>query len=580
MVELRGIPASPGISMGTVLLYREDLPHVPQYPIEERHLDDEKERLTHAVERASADIEAIRDRSGEELERDEQRLLDSHLLMLRDPSFFESVHKRLERELLNIEWVLYQSVQDLVNKLSQSSDDYLRERTSDLHDVSKRVLGHLLERDRVDLAHLDQDVILVTHDLMPSDAVAMNKRHIRAIAMDAGGKTSHTAIIARSFEIPAVLGLSRISRLVSGGEHIIVDGHHGVVIVDPDEQTLREYEERQREWRAHELELMRLNDLTAETTDGKLIMLKGNIEVPEEVDGVSSHGADGIGLFRSEFLFMRPGSLPSEDEQYAVYRHVLEAMDGRPVTIRTLDVGGDKISSLISAGEERNPILGWRAIRVCLSEPELFRTQLRAMLRASVHGRLRIMFPMISGVPELTQTLEVLDGVRAELRSEGVAFDEGIPIGIMIEVPSAALVSDALARKADFFSIGTNDLIQYTIAVDRGNERTAYLYQPFHPGVLRLIRLVIDNAHREGIPVAMCGEMAGDPLAAEVLLGLGLDEFSMSAAGIPEVKRIIRSTSLAAAEELAGEVMEMRSAAEIERAVREHMKERYDLALY
>jgi phosphoenolpyruvate-protein phosphotransferase (PTS system enzyme I) len=580
MVELRGIAASPGISIGTVYLYREDTPQVPQYAIEKDHLEGEKSRLSQAVERASSDIEDIRNNPSQQLERDEERLLDTHLLMLRDPTFFESVHDRLEEELLNIEWVLYQTVQDLMAKLGQSSDAYLKERTSDLHDVAKRVLNHLLERDRGSLAQLDEEVVLVTHDLMPSDAVAMNKRMVRAIAMDAGGKTSHTAIIARSFEIPAVLGLSRITRLVTGGEQIIVDGNQGVVILEPDHDTLSRYSRLQGEWREHEFELMRLNNLPAETRDGKLIYLKGNIEVVEEVDGVLSHGADGIGLFRSEFLFMRPDGLPSEDDQLAAYRRVLEAMNGEPVTIRTLDVGGDKVSSAINPGDEKNPILGWRAIRVCLSEKELFRTQLRAMLRASVYGKLRIMFPMISGVPELNQALEVLDEVRNDLRGREVPFDEDIPIGIMIEVPSAALISDTLARKVDFFSIGTNDLIQYTIAVDRGNERTAYLYQPFHPAVLRLIKLVIDNAHNEGLPVAMCGEMAGDPLASVVLLGLGLDEFSMSAVGIPEVKRIIRSVSLAEAEELAGDVMEMRSAAEIDRAVREHMKQHFDLAVY
>ena len=580
MIELRGIAASPGISIGTVLLYREDAPQVPQYSIEEGHLQREKDRLSAAVERASSDIEDIKNSTSQSLEKEEQRLLDSHLLMLQDPSFFESVHKRLEQELLNIEWVLYQSVQDLMAKLGQSSDTYLKERTSDLHDVSKRVLNHLLDRERVNLADLDQEVIVVTHDLMPSDAVAMNKRMVKAIAMDGGGKTSHTAIIARSFEIPAVLGLSRISRVVSGGEEIIVDGNHGVVIVEPDKETRARYSQLQGEWRQHEVELMRLNNLPAETKDGKLIWLKGNIEIPEEVDGVVSHGADGVGLFRSEFLFLQPRGLPSEDEQYHAYRHVLEAMGQRPVTIRTLDVGGDKISSEISAGDEKNPILGWRAIRVCLSETELFRTQLRAMLRASVHGSLRIMFPMISGIPELNQALEILEDVKADLRSREVGFDEQIPVGIMIEVPSAAMVSDALAKKADFFSIGTNDLIQYTIAVDRGNERTAYLYEPFHPGVLRLIKMVIDNAHHEGLSVAMCGEMAGDPLASEVLLGLGLDEFSMSSVGIPEVKRIIRSATLAEAEELAGDVMGMRTAEEINRAVRDHMQQRFDLAVY
>ncbi|MEX2444372.1 MAG: phosphoenolpyruvate--protein phosphotransferase [Alkalispirochaeta sp.] len=580
MVQLRGIAASPGIAIGNVLVYSEDVPHVPQYPIDQGHLQQEKDRLSQAVERASNDIEEIKNSSSQKLEKDEHQLLDSHLLMLKDPSFFESVHMRLEKELLNIEWVLYETVQELMDKLSQSSDAYLKERTSDLHDVSKRVLNHLLQRDRVSLAELDEEVVLVTHDLMPSDAVAMNKRMVRAIAMDAGGKTSHTAIIARSFEIPAVLGLSRITRALSGGEQIIVDGNQGVVIVDPDPETLERYNRLQGEWHEHEVELMRLNDLPAETKDGKLIWLKGNIEISEEVDGVASHGADGIGLFRSEFLFLQPDGLPSEEEQCQAYRRVLEAMGQRPVTIRTLDVGGDKISPGIDSGDEKNPILGWRAIRVCLSEKAVFRTQLRAMLRASVHGRMRIMFPMISGVPELNQALEILEEVRNELRHEEIPFDEQIPVGIMIEVPSAALISDTLARKVDFFSIGTNDLIQYTIAVDRGNERTAYLYQPFHPGVLRLIKMVIDNAHQEGLSVAMCGEMAGDPLATVVLLGLGLDEFSMSAVGIPEVKRIIRAVSLSDAEELAGNIMEMRTAEEIDRAVREHMQQRFNLALY
>ena len=579
MIELRGIAASPGISIGTVLLYGHELAHVPRYRIEEKHVVREKERLTAAVARASSDIEAIRANSTQ-LEQDERLLLETHLLMLKDPTFFDSVHTRLDSEMYNVEWVLHQAVRELIDKLSQADDDYLKERTIDLSDVFKRVLNHLLCRERLSLRELSDEVILVTHDLMPSDAVDMNKRMIRAIATDAGGKTSHTAIIARSFEIPAVLGLSHVSRIVTGGEQVIVDGNQGVVIVEPDRATLARYRRLRGEWQEHEVELMRLHDLPAETKDGKLIALNGNIEIPEETDGVINHGADGVGLFRSEFLFLQPRALPTEEEQYHAYRRVLEAMGERPVTIRTLDVGGDKLSDHIDLGEEKNPILGWRAIRLCLSQPELFKTQLRALLRASVHGHLRIMFPMISGAAELSKAMEVLDEVRSELISRGIAFDPEIPIGIMIEIPSAALTSDTLAHKVDFFSIGTNDLIQYTIAVDRGNERTAYLYQPFHPGVLRLIRMVIENAHLEGIPVAMCGEMAGDPIASEVLLGLGLDEFSMSSAGIPEIKRIIRSTSLAEAESLAVEVMEMRTPEEIERTVREHMAQRYDLALY
>ncbi|WP_026245216.1 phosphoenolpyruvate--protein phosphotransferase [Alkalispirochaeta alkalica] len=577
MTELNGIAASPGIAIGTVYLYRDDIPRIPRYRISQDQLEAERLRLDEAVARAGSDIEAIQSENGSDLEGDERTILDSHLLMLRDPSFLDSLKNRMEQELLNIEWILARTVKEMMNKLATAGDAYLRERTSDILDVAKRILNHLLDRSRPELADLDEEVVLVTHDLMPSDAVAMNKRMVQAIAMDAGGKTSHTAILARSFEIPAVLGLETISRTLSGGEKIIVDGNHGVVIIDPDAATLQRYARLQGEWQEHEVQLMRLNALPAETADGKLISLKGNIEVPEEVEGVGNHGADGIGLYRSEFLFLGTAQLPSEEQQYRAYYRVLEAMAGKPVTIRTLDVGGDKVSEQIRARDEKNPILGWRAIRVCLSEVEVFRTQLRALLRASVHGRLRIMFPMISGVMELTRAMEIFEEVRQELRDQGVPFDEEIPVGIMIEVPSAALTTDILAKKVDFFSIGTNDLIQYTVAVDRGNERVAYLYEPFHPGVLRLIKIVIDSAHAEGISVAMCGEMAGDPVASMVLLGLGLDEFSMSSAGIPEVKRIIRSVSMAEAEELAGNVMEMRSSAEIDREVRTYMQERFSL---
>ncbi len=580
MTELRGIAASPGIAIGRVLLHMDDHPQIPRYKITRRNLDAEKSRLIAAVQRASTDIEKIKDSPDQQLEQDEVRLLDTHLMMLQDPSFFESVHKRMEQELLNVEWVLHQTVMDLLEKLGQSSDTYLRERTADIHDVSKRVLNHLLDRDQTDLSDLSDERVIVAHDLLPSEAVSMNKRMVQAIVTDAGGKTSHTAIIARSFEIPAVLGLSSVTRLVQGDDRIIVDGNSGVVIVDPDEETLEKYQNILNRWQEHEVQLMRLNNLPAETRDGKLILLKGNIEIPEEVEGVKNHGATGIGLYRSEFLFLRTSGFPTEEEQYDSYRSVLESMENRPVTIRTLDLGGDKFNERVHAHNEKNPILGWRAIRLCLSQLDLFKTQLRALLRAGVHGNLKIMFPMISGIQELNRALDILAEVKNELRKEDIAFVERVPVGIMIEVPSAALTSDILARKVDFFSIGTNDLIQYTIAVDRGNERVAYLYEPFHPGVIRLIKTVIDNAHIEGLSVAMCGEMAGDPLASVVLLGLGLDEFSMSAVGIPEVKQIIRSVSLAEAEELVGRIMDLRDTEDVDRAVREYMQQRFDLEVY
>ncbi|MBT3271683.1 MAG: phosphoenolpyruvate--protein phosphotransferase, partial [Spirochaetales bacterium] len=458
-----------------------------------------------------------------------------------------------------------------------STDIYLKERSLDIHDVSKRVLNHLLFKERVSLSDLEQEVILVTHNLLPSDALALYKGKVKGIAMDAGGKTSHTAILARAFEIPAVLGLSEITQHARSGDEIIIDGNTGTVIVKPDNSTKKKYENTSRVYHEREIELRTLHELPAETRDGKLIQLMANIEVPEETESAIAHGADGIGLYRSEFLFLKPEGLPTEDEQYEAYSRVLSSMNGKVVTIRTLDLGGDKTLAGMQGIDEANPILGWRAIRFCLSQKEIFLNQLRAILRASVHGNLQIMFPMISGLEELEKTIEMLEQAKDQLRKSGIEFNEQIPVGIMIETPSAAMTSDILARNVSFFSIGTNDLIQYTIAVDRGNERIAYLYKPFHPGVLRLIKVVIDHAHHSGIPVSMCGEMAGDPIATVILLGLGLDVFSMSAVTIPEVKKIIRTVSLWDAEELVGTISDMRSVVEIDKYVNNWMHERFDI---
>ena len=580
MQEIRGISASPGISLGRVFVFLDDSPTIPRYKIENHHIPKELRRFEDAREKATAELSGLKERGKDELSEEETEFLDTHMMMLADPEFGERVERQLRESKENVEWILHVVIEEMVDRLGNSSDEYLRERAADFHDVARRVLGHLMYRDRIVLSDLSEDVILVAHDLLPSDAVAMNKRRVKAIAMDAGGRTSHTAIIARSFEIPAVLGLSMISRTVSSGDEMIVDGNRGLVIVNPDKATRERYREIEKEWHEREVRLMGLNDLPAETRDGKLIRLKGNIEVPEEVDSLFAHGADGVGLYRSEFLFLKPGHLPSEEEQFRAYRSVLESLGEKPVTIRTLDIGGDKVVPELEDVGERNPILGWRAIRFCLSNLDLFRTQLRALLRASMYGNLEIMFPMISGVEELQRVMEIVEEVRSDLRSEGIAVAEEIPFGIMIEVPSAAITSDILARHSDFFSIGTNDLIQYTLAVDRGNEKIAYLYEPFHLGVLRLLRTVIDNAHANGISVGMCGEMAGDPSATLILLGLGLDEFSMSAFTIPEVKRIIRSVTLAEAEEVVGTAMEMKSYNDIDAYMRKLMEERFDVRVY
>jgi len=580
MMELKGIPASPGIVTGKAFLYIDDNPPIPKYDISPAIIPLELERFEEAQRKAIRELELLKERTGSEMSEETLGVIDSHLLLLQDPEVRERIEKELYAQKKNIEWVIHMTIQSFLEKLNHTSDPYLRERTADINDVTRRVLNHLLHRERISLSDIEEQVILVGKDLLPSEAIAMNKRMILGIALDEGGKTSHTAILARAFEIPAVLGLREITKHVQTGDEILIDGNKGIVILKPDEATKKSYLKTLEARTRKEVELLSLNELPAETKDGKLIRLLGNIEVPEEVEALKGHGAEGVGLYRSEFLFLNPGRLPSEQMQYEAYRRVLEAMEGKTVTIRTLDLGGDKIIPDLVDVSEKNPLLGWRAIRFCLSRVSIFRTQLRALFRASVHGKLQIMFPMISGIEELHQTLEIVDQVKQELRTEGIAFNDQVAVGCMIEIPSAALTSDVLARKVEFFSIGTNDLIQYTIAVDRGNQRTAYLYEPFHPAVLRLIRTTVENAHAVGIPVAMCGEMAGDPLATVILLGLGLDELSMNAFSIPAVKKIIRSVSMAEAEELVGTVMEMRSGKEIDTYVRQLMEKRFDLNNY
>ncbi|WP_028974503.1 phosphoenolpyruvate--protein phosphotransferase [Spirochaeta cellobiosiphila] len=577
MKRYTGISASKGISIGKAFLYQDDEASIPKFSIKHDDITQEMNRFEEAVGKAVAEIEDIKKKTDFSSFEGSSHILDAHILMLRDPDLSLQIQKMMTEILLNVEWVLQKVMDNLIQKMNSFQDSYLRERSLDFNDISRRVLNHLMDRDLLDLSNLKEDIILVAHNLMPSDAVAMRKEHVKGMALDVGSKTSHTAILARSFEIPAVLGLGSISEEIQNRDLLIIDGNNGIVIVDPDQATLDFYQSHLQEWQRKESQLLYMNELSAETKDGKLIYLKGNIEVPEEVDSIFAHGADGVGLYRSEFLFLSKHTMPSEEEQYKAYTSVLKGVGGKAVTIRTLDVGGDKILKNINIKNENNPILGWRAIRFCLSEPDIFKTQLRALLRASISGNLQIMFPMISGIEELERALAILEEVKYQLKREGIPYRDNIPIGSMIEVPSAAMTTEIIAKKVDFLSIGTNDLIQYTLAVDRGNEKVAYLYEPFHPGVLRLLKIIIEGAHSQGITAGMCGEMAGDPLATVILLGLGLDEFSMSAYMIPKIKGIIRSTSLLEAEELVGNVMLMRSSREIDKHVRRWMEERFDI---
>lgn len=567
MKKLKGIPVSYGIADGTAFLHTDEDLVVPNYAILPEQKDAEWQRFLEALCRARDDITELRDRAREEMGNEQAAIFDSHLLMLEDPDLLESLETQLEASLRNIESIVSRVEQELSAKMAASDDAYMRERSLDIRDVAHRLIGHLLKKEHFSLSDIQTPCILVAHNLLPSDIISMNRKAVRGIVMDQGGRTSHTAILARAFGIPAVLGLGNVTRTVIQGQELIVDGGAGTLIVSPDEETKRALLALRQEEERRLASLRAAAEKPALTIDGHRYAVKANIEVPEEADSVKEYGAEGIGLFRSEFLFLTPHAVPSEDEQYRAYKKVLEAMDGKPVTIRTLDIGGDKVMPELDAADEKNPLLGWRAIRFCLANESIFRSQLRAILRASSHGSAKIMFPMISGPSELDAALAALDEAKASLDAQGIEYDARMPVGIMIEVPSAALSADRLAKKVDFFSIGTNDLIQYTIAVDRGNERVAYLHEPFHIAVLRLIKMTIDAGHAAGITVGMCGEMAADPLAALLLVGLGLDEFSMSARGIPEVKKIISSIEKRSAAQVAERVMGMTSPDDVANAL-------------
>ena len=578
---VKGIPASTGIVIGKVFLYATQSLKAPRYSIDPEEVVEEHVRFRDALLRAKDDLARLKEESARKTVASELDIIDTHIMMIEDPDFEHSILQGIEKQLMNAECIIEDTIQLMVQSLEGSTDEYLKERTMDLFDIQSRLIHQLMYIERASLVDISEEVVLVANNLLPSEVLTMNREFIKGIVLDTGSRTSHTAILARAFEIPAVVGLSSITKKVNNEDRIIIDGIEGKVFVRPNRITEAAYQRKLKKWEMHEEEMLTFHDLSARTTDGRVVRLKANIEIPEEVESCLSHGAEGIGLYRSEFLFMRPGEHASEEEQFYEYSRVIKGMkDHGPVTIRTIDVGGDKVIPGLEEFDEENPILGWRAVRFCLSRPEIFKTQLRAMLRASVYGQMRIMFPMISGVEELDSVLEIVEEVKRGLVRDGIPFDQAIELGTMIEVPSAALIADILAKKVDFLSIGTNDLIQYTIAVDRGNEKIAYLYEPLHPGVLRMVKMIIDKGHEMEVPVGMCGEMAADPLYICVLLGLGLDEFSMSPAGIPEVKRIIRSVSMEDARSLVDAIIRMESYEEINMYVRNWMDERFKIFNY
>ncbi len=564
MTTLKGIPAAPGIAMGKALLFHSESVAIPRRPITEPEISLEMLRLEEALIKTRHQILDIQKRLAEELGQDHADILNAHLLVLEDQALREEIIQGLKTQLLNVEVIFNDVVQRHLKAFSRTEDEYLRERTADIEDVRKRVLRNLLNKQATTLAQLEEPVIVVARDLSPSETAQMHRRHVLAFVTDIGGRTSHTAIMAKSLEIPAVVGLAAATKRIQKGEFIIVDGTRGEVLVEPDPAAIKHYELEQRRNQEVNRQLLHLKDLPAETLDHHAVTLSANIELPDEVPSVIAHGADGVGLFRTEFLYLNRSDFPTEEEQYQAYAAVAEQLAPHSVIVRTMDLGGDKFLSPLQFPTEMNPFMGWRAIRFSLARPDIFRIQLRAILRASVHGNLKLMYPMISGLEELRRANEILREVQQGLARDGIPYAEAMEVGAMIEVPSAALMCDLLAPEVQFFSIGTNDLIQYALAVDRVNEKIAYLYEPTHPAILRLIKRIIDVGHAAKLWVGMCGEMAGEPALSLLLLGMGLDEFSTSPVQLPIVKQVIRSVEHSFAQSVVEQALKLRTGKEVE----------------
>ena len=561
---LRGIPVSQGVSRSRVVVLDRTRIDPAKWGILESDPAGEEDRLQASLVETRRQILAVQERLREALGAKEAQIFDAHLLVLEDPMLIEEATRFIREDLVTAEFALHKASEKYAEALGKVDDSYLSERAADIRDVAQRVLADLMDQALcTGLADLTEPCVVVAHDLTPSDTAMMDPAMVLGFATEVGSRTSHTAILARSLRIPAVLGLGEAISELHTGESVLLDGFNGFVVIDPSEQTLFEYGQLVDRQTSIEKSLEVIHDDAAETRDGHRIILSANIERAADVESVLQCGAIGVGLFRTEFLFINRSDLPNEEEQFAAYRKVTESLAPDPVIIRTLDLGGDKLLSHVNVAEEMNPFLGWRAIRLCLQEKDLFRTQLRAILRASVFGNLKIMYPMISGVEELDAANVLLDECREQLRDEGVAFAEDVEIGVMIETPSAAMIADSLARRVKFFSIGTNDLIQYALAVDRLNEKIAHLYEPTHPGILRLIKATVDAGQAHGIWTGICGEMAGDLAAVPLLLGLGVSELSVTPSMVPRVKMLICSIEMSEARKLAEFALDSDSPKEI-----------------
>jgi phosphotransferase system enzyme I (PtsI) len=565
MQVLRGMGVSGGIAIGRAICIETRGPDVFRLHVPEAQVETEVLRLHEGACHARGELQRLRARAEEDLGSDLAAIFDAHVLLLSDAKFLGRVEERIRTQQVNAEWAVHKTAEELDERFSHMGDSYIRERSEDLTDVSRHLLRSLQGISHHDLSELPSDIVIVADDLTPSDAIRLGRERVIGFAVESGGRTSHTTIIARGLNIPAVAGLVGVMSLLRDESPVIVDGETGTVILHPSEEVIHQYRSRKAEIERRGLDLLATRELAAVTADGVQIRLMANIDLPEEVEEVSLFGADGVGLYRSEFLYIEKSpQMPTEEEHVEIYRRLVERAAPSPAIIRTYDLGGRKLAREMMATQEENPVLGLRGIRLTLARPEVFRTQIRALYRAGLYGDLWVMLPLVSTVEEVREFRAFADGVMADMEREGVAFRRDIRLGVMIEVPAAAVIADLLAREVDFFSIGTNDLIQYSLAVDRNNEHVAHLYQPLHPAILRMLRFVIDSARAAGIEVSLCGEMAADPRFALMLIGLGLRRLSMSPRQIPEVKTWIRETSAASLAELAERCMEHSTAAEVQ----------------
>lgn len=571
---ISGIPASPGIVFGKALVLKEEKIIIDNQKISEDQIDAEIARFYEGRTAAVAQLSSIRDRALQSLGEDKAAIFEGHLMILEDEELEEEIIGYIRSNKANAAAAASKIIDQQVEMLSEIDDEYLKERAGDIRDIGNRLLKNILGMHIVDLGEINEEAILVAYDLTPSETAQLNLDKVLGFITDIGGRTSHTSIMARSLELPAIVGTNNVTEQVNTGDYLILDAVNNAVYVNPTREQIEKLKAQQVQLAEEKAELAKLKDLPALTLDGHRVDVVANIGTIRDCDGADRNGAEGVGLYRTEFLFMDRDSLPSEEEQFQAYKEVVEAMNGRIVVLRTMDIGGDKELPYLNLPKEMNPFLGWRAVRIAMDRREILHAQLRAVLRASAFGKLAVMFPMIISVEEIRELKSVIETLKQELRNEGKAFDENIQVGVMVETPSAAVNAKFLAKEVDFFSIGTNDLTQYTLAVDRGNEMISHLYNPMSPSVLGLIKQVIDASHAEGKWTGMCGELAGDERATLLLLGMGLDEFSMSAISVPRIKKLIRNVNYADAKALAEKALQVPTAAEIEQLVDEFLKEK------